>query len=617
VREKRAVEFFKTLGLLIPAALIALGSFFGPIWGVAEYTAYSRGQSELASANGSTTPRSTGLDKAYAFEFSNGPFEPFTLVIPNVYGGSSSDYLVLDQQSETYKALMRSGDQQMANQLAGFSSAYWGPQRLAIPYYAGAIVVLLFFVGLAFAERKYIWWLLPLGILSILFSLGDHAQWFNYFVFDHLPGYNKFRSVTFTLVIILFAMPLLGFLGLEKLMNMEFTKQVKKKLLAIFVVVWAFLLWFIGGPVILNFFSDGPFLMNAFTFTKTGESQLPSWFMNALIDDRKSALNGDVFRSIFFMAPIFVFLYFQLYKKLSPTIFYAALGILILADLASVDKRYLKEENFKRKRESNFFVMTNADQEILKDKSYYRVYNLADPNPMAEARTSYFHNSLGGYHGAKLKRYQDLFDSCLLRETNELIRDAQSGQLDFNKYSVLNMLNTRYLVYGPDKTNIIRNPSANGNAWFVGEIIKVKSAAEELNATCSIDTRKTAVVDESKFAQVPGITPDSAATIRLIEQKPNYLKYESQSQQNSLAVFSEIYYEKGWKAFIDGTETNILRANYVLRALSVPAGKHVVEFRFEPAAFTVGNTITRICSWLMLFVLLGSIYWNLKKEPDA
>jgi hypothetical protein len=229
-----------------------------------------------------------------------------------------------------------------------------------------------------------------------------------------------------------------------------------------------------------------------------------------------------------------------------------------------------------------------------------------------EARTSYFHNSIGGYHGAKIRRYQDFYDSCIVKQHMEFVRGAQQGRMDFSTYQAFNMLNVKYIVFGPERANILVNQGANGSAWFVSDIIKVNSPAEELEKTCGVNTKTTAVMDESKF-QAQLQTLDSAATIDIAERKPNYLKYESKSSGPGLAVFSEIFYP-GWIATIDGKEMPILRANYILRALEVPAGTHTIEFRFEPKAYTVGNKVTMASSWLALFILLGAIGWSFKRD---
>lgn len=597
-REKQLVAWAKNVGLLVPAILIAIGSFIGPLWAITEYSAYSiRGKSELVSAGTHETPAS-GLSREYAFEFSNGILEPMTLLIPNFYGGASANFLVQDPESETYKALVGSGDQQLANQLASYTSAYWGPQRLAAPYYAGAIIIFLFGVGIAFADKKLVWWLVPLTVFSIVLSWGKNFEAFNYFLFDYLPGYNKFRSVTFALIIGLFAMPLLGFAGLENLLTTGVSKQARKKLLTVLGIT--------GGLCVLAMILSG-----MMSFSRDIEDQLPSWFTGALAEDRQGLLTSDAFRSLGFILAAFTVIYFDVHKKMSTLAFYAFFIVIIIIDMAVVDKRYLSNESFKRKREATAFVPTQADQEILKDKTEFRVYNLE--GTLSEARTSYFHNSIGGYHGAKLRRYQDLFDSCIYQETETFFNDIQNRQPDFENYDVLNMLNVKYIV---QRDNFVQNPAALGNAWFVPTIEQANSPTEALQKVCAIDTRTTAVVDASAF-DLPDISSDTTGTITLVEHKPNYLKYESRSTHNGLAVFSEIYYEKGWKAFIDNTETQIVRANYVLRALPVQAGNHVIEFKFEPAAYHTGNKITSISSWLALLILLGSLGISLKKREAS
>lgn len=600
-RSGEVKEWLKAVGLLVPAVILGFGTFVGPLWAITEYTPYSmRGNSELVSGGKLQGGEQTGLYKQYAFEFSNGILEPMTLLIPDFYGGASSTFLVQDQESETYKALSQSGDNETANQLAQYTSAYWGPQRLAAPYYAGAVVIFLFVFGIVFGESRMRWWLVSVTVLGIMLSWGKNFEAFNYAMFDYFPGYNKFRSVTFTLIIALFAMPLLGFSALERFLQQGFDAAMKKKLL-------------IAGGVTAGLCVIAMIFAGALSFTRDFESQLPAWFTNALAADRKSLLIGDAFRSLVFVLLIFSILYFNIIR-LNATLFYAAVFLLITIDLSTVDKRYLKDENYVRARDKGRFTPTEADNEILKDKSSFRVYNLTSlGEAWADARTSYYHHSLGGYHGAKMRRYQDLVDSCLNRETEELVRDAQSGGLKFENYGILNMLNTKYLVIGPDRTNVIANPAINGNAWFVQKLVKVNSPAEELEATCGAETKTTAVVDVSKFPVSPE-SFDSSGTIKLVENKPNYLKYESNSAAATFAVFSEIYYDKGWKAFVDQKEVAILRADYVLRALMLEPGQHSIEFRFEPAAYYTGNKITMASSWLMLLVLLGSVGYSIRKD---
>jgi Bacterial membrane protein YfhO len=605
IRAKQVADFFKNIVVLIPAVLIAIGTFFGQFWAITEYTTYSiRGPSELARTN--VSKDNNGLSKEYAFQYKYGVGESMALFIPNIYGGTSTNYFVQDPESESYKALAKSGDNETANQLAGYTSAYWGPQGFtAGSYYAGAIVCFLFILGIVFGEKKYISWLVPLSAISLMLSWGDSFPTFNYFMFDYFPGYNKFRSFNFALVIILFSMPLLGLLGLENLLKEGWSKTTQKKL------IWPVALTVGVSLVLIMVGGIGSFL-------KPEDAQLPAWLKVALKNDRVSLMRADAWRAIWLILVFCVALFALLKNLINKAIIYPVVALLMVIDLGFVDSRYFPKEKYVRKRENTTFAPTPADEEILKDKNYYRVYDIQ--GAFADARTSYFHNSIGGYHGAKMRRYQDLYDSGIVKNTQQLIQDAQQGTPQFSKYGVLNMLNAKYIVYGSEKANIIGNPQANGPAWFVKELVVVDNATEELKKTTEVNTREVAVV-KSPQASLDGVTwtvdrgpltVDSLATITLVDHKPPYMKYESESKVNGVAVFSEVFYPKGWQAFIDGKEVTILRANYVLRALEVPAGKHTIEFKFEPKPYTVGNNITMASGWLLLMVVLGSLGMTLK-----
>lgn len=598
VREKKIVELVKTAGILIPAALLAAGTFIGQLWAMKEYTPYSiRGKQELASPEQTHAQQESGMNRDKAFAYSNGIAEPMTLLVPNFYGGSSQDYLVQNRESETYKALVGVGNEQQANQLAPYSTPYWGTQPIAAPYYGGAIIAFLFVVGIMFAERRHVWWLVSIGVFAIVLSWGKNFEAFNYFLFDHLPGYNKFRSVTFALMMLFFAMPLLGLLGLEKLFEEGIKPETKKKLLIAFAAT--------GGVCFVLIVFGG-----VFSYMTDREAALPDWFLKALRDDRKALLRSDAIRSLFFIAGIFIVLYFNLIKKISPGIVCAFIAFFVMIDLVVIDKRYFSDSNYKRKRDA-VFTLRASEEQILQDKSYYRVYSTD-----GDARASYFFNSVTGYNGAILRRYQDLMDSCLNSYDMALLaRDAQRGEFNFSSYSTLNMLNCKYIVYGDQPNQFIVNRAAAGPAWFVQALKRVESANDELAAIREIDTRNTAVMDITRF-KAPDFEYDSTATLVNLEHKPNYLKYESQSQTSGLAVFSEIYYPEGWVATIDGKEASILRVNYTLRALEIPAGKHTIEFAFKPKVYVVGDKVTAACSWILLLVLLGSIGWSLKKEKE-
>ena len=603
IRAKQFADFFKNVGVLIPAVLIAACTFFGQFWAISEYTRYSiRGPSELISSNGSNDM--SGSSKSWAFAYKYGIWESMALFIPNIYGGTSTNYFVQDPKSESYKALAKSGDNETANQLAGSTSAYWGPQGFTGgSYYAGAIVCFLFILGIVFGEKKYIWWLVPLSALSLMLSWGDSFSSFNYLMFDYFPGYNKFRSFNFALVIILFSMPLLGLMGLENLLKEGWSKTTQKKL------IWPVALTVGVSLVLIMLGGVGNFL-------KPEDAQLPAWFKVALKNDRLSLMRADAWRVIWLILVFCAVLFALLKNFISKSIIYPAIALLIVIDLGFVDSRYFSKEKYVRKRENTMFAPTPADEEILKDKSYYRVYDIQ--GAFSDARTSYFHNSIGGYHGAKMRRYQELYDSGIAKNTQLLMRDAQQGAPQYNKYGVLNMLNVKYIVYGTDKENIIGNPQANGPAWFVKELVLVNNATDELKRTTEVNTQDVAVIDNSKWKlNNESISADSLAQINLVENTPPYMKYESESASNGVAVFSEVFYPKGWHAFIDGKEVTILRANYILRALEVPAGKHTIEFTFEPKPYTIGNTVTMASGWILLIVVLGSLVASLREEEKS
>ena len=599
IQEKKWKEFSVNIGVLVIAVLIAVGSFFGQLWAVSELSKYStRGQTELNVTSGDAS--GTGLPKSYAFEFSYGIMEPMTMLIPNFFGGSSGDLFVSNDQSESYKALMNSGDRDMINQLAQFTGAYWGPQRLSSPYYASAIIVFLFVLGVLLVERKYVIWLVAMALLGIMFSWGSSFQSFNYFMFDHLPGYNKFRSVTFAMIMVFFSMPLLAMLGLEKLLQNGIDPGTKRKLWIAFGATGGLCFVFVLAPGIMS-------------FTRDFEERLPAWFLHALQADRKDLLRSDAFRSLAFIAAIFIMLYFNVFKRISPNGFFAFFMIMITADVTVVDSRYFtRENNYVPATTARNFPPSAADQRILKDKTYYRVFNL---QAFYEAGTSYFHNSLGGYSAVRLKRYQELYDSCILPESERLFSDASAGPLNMDNYGVLNMLNAKYFIYGDEAKNVFVNTSANGNAWFPREIVTVNSPNEELRKIADVNTRLVAVVDQSKM-KLQSTSTDSTGTIQFLEKKPYWQKYESQSSKNALAVFSEIYYPEGWTATIDGAEVPIVRVNYVLRALEVPAGSHTIEFTFRPKPYVIGNKVTMVSSFLVVLIVVGALALELRKKPN-
>lgn len=602
-KRKQIKDLFARAGICIAAALIALLSFAGSFWATWEYSKYSmRGPSELSAENRELEGEG-GLKKNYAFQYSNSISEPLTLMIPNILGGASTNYLVQEEDSDVLKALRSASDPQMANQLARYTSSYWGGQTLSAPYYIGAIICFLFAIGIAFADKKYVTWLVIITVLGIILSWGDNFKAFNYFMFDYFPGYNKFRSVTFTLILPIVSMPLLGMLGLEKLIATKWTKEVKKKFLIALAIT--------GGLCLLIIIISG-----MFSYTREVEKQLPQWFLRALRSDRQDLLIADAFRSLVFILLAAGVLWLYKIDKLKTALMGGILSLLITIDVWAVDKRLFGEENFQRAYGDAYAQQPlPVDVEIKKDKALsYRVYNLQ--GAWSEARTSYHHKSIGGYHGAKMRRYQDLFDLCLENETAEVINDLRAGQPNFSEYGVLNMLNAKYLTFGTEQNNVIRNEGALGNAWLPDEVLKVNSPDEEVKTTCQINPAKEAVIDVSKF-DVPDNIPTAEGNVILKEYAPNKLVYQADLQDKGLVVFSEIYYPAGWQATVDGEPVDILRANYVLRALIVPAGQHIITFEFKPDAYFIGDKITMTGSWLVLVTFLGSIVLTVMRHSKT
>lgn len=595
-RQHELPGFFKTVGFLALAAILAAGTSFGKLWTVYEYGKYSiRGQAELSSPEGEE--QGSGLDREYAFQWSNGVAETLTLLIPSYYGGGSSEEL--EEDSNFGRILKQNGVQgaQLQQYLSGVPT-YFGDQPFTSgPIYAGAIVCFLFILGLFVVEKPIRYWLLAATILGLMLSWGKNFEAFNYFMFDYFPYYNKFRSVSMAITIALICMPLLGFLGLEKIMEGSWTKKKQKD-------------FFIGAGISLVICLLVILFSGAADYSGPRDAQLPEQLVSALEQDRQEMRNNDAWRSIIFilLAAAAIFLYRK--KSLPLPIFLGAIGLFITFDLWPVDRRYLNEDNFQRNPSRQFFAPTEADKLIEQDPALsYRVFNL--PNPWQEARTSYYHQSIGGYHGAKLRRYQELIDHCLGQEYAALIKMLQQGQMPvLEDYDVINMLNAKYLLAGTTKDAVIINNTALGNAWLVEEVIPVNSPDEEMAQLCELNTRRQAVVDQQKFS-ISQQEYNPAGQVELVEFRPNYLKYQANVEglDKALAVFSEVYYPLGWQAYINGEKADHIRANYVLRALELPAGEHTVEFRFNSPTYQAGNTIMWISN-LVLFglLLIGTVF---------
>lgn len=599
IMEKEQVNFAKTTGILIVAALLAVGANIGRLWTVYEYGPNSiRGKSELTSTE---EEKPSGLDKDYAFQYSNGIAEPIFLFIPNFFGGASQQDL--GSNSNLEKALQKNGmDRRQIKSQVENAPAYWGDQPLTAPYYGGAVVVFLFVLGLFVLDKKVKYWILGAFVLGIVLSWGSNFSSVNYFLFDYLPGYNKFRSVTFAIVITVFAMILGGFLGLEKIINDGWSNQLQKKFLMAVGIT--------GGFALLTALLAG---MGGFAGPIDQRlAGFPDWYLPALRADRLSLMRMDALRSLFYVLASAAILWLYFKGKVKLNIALIVVGALVFLDMFLVDKRFIDADSFKRNPHKTNFTANAADQQILKDKNIsYRVYNLM--GAFNDARTSYFHQSIGGYHGAKMRRYQDLIEFGITPETSTLISGLQSGNPDFRQSNVINMLNTKYFIAGDQANAVIANPEANGNAWYVNEIRKVAGADEEMKVLNEINTKSTAVVDTTLFKTTKS-KYSGANIIQLIEQKPNYLKYETNCFEDGFAVFSEVYYPTGWIAKIDDTEVDILRVNYILRGLEVGKGNHVIEFEFKPDSYYIGNKIMLFFNVVILLVFVGGVYLSVKKS---
>ncbi|MFA5974174.1 MAG: YfhO family protein [Lentimicrobiaceae bacterium] len=599
IREKQLPGFAKATGVLIIASIFAVATNITNIWATYEYGKETiRGKTELTSEKSN---RTSGLDKDYATGWSYGKMETFTLLIPNFNGGSSQGSL--SETSNTYKALKANNvDDNQAKKIIKGLPLYWGTQPgVAGPVYIGAIIMFLFVFALFVVDNKFKWWLLAATLLSILLAWGKNFMPFTDFFLNYVPGYNKFRAVSMTLVMAELCIPLLAILGLQNVFSGETDKKKLLKYLyyALGIVGGFSLIFAAGGSAFFDFISPAD---------EQYKSYFPDWLMAAIREDRAAILSADAFRSLAFILLAGAAIWAMINQKIKKPVFFTALILLILIDMWSVNRRYLNSDSFVRKSIAAVpFQPTAADEIIMKDKDPdFRVFNQSVGNPFADASTSYFHMSLGGYHGAKLRRYQELIDH----------------QLSKGNMNVFNMLNTKYFIIPNEKggqPQMQINMQAMGNAWFVNNAHKVNNADEELDALTNFVPAETAVYDKRFENQVNGhlISKDTLATIVLTDYKPNHLTYKSETSKEQLAVFSEIYYDKGWNAYIDGKSAPYFRADYVLRAMIVPAGNHVIEFKFEPQVYKTGEKISLASSILLVLIALGSIGFMIKRKSDT
>jgi len=581
-KNKNLPDFFRRSGILILAAILAAGTSLTRLKTTSDYGKEStRGKSELTNDLGNKTQ---GLDKDYATQWSYGIAESMTLLIPNFYGGSSSSSVLSIEDSKTLDFLKKFKNKKLANSLAQYkSSSYWGDQPIVSgPTYAGAIVIFLFILGLLFIKSQLRIWLLLATIMSLMLAWGKNFMPLTNFFLEFFPGYNKFRAVSMILIIAEFTIPLLGFIALDRFLSSSVDIEEKQKPLK--------LAFYITGGLTLIFA-----LFPSFFLDFTSEKDLspiaegiitPDNFIESLAIDRSSLLSSDAWRSFVFIGLTFGVLMLYLRNSLKSQYVILVVGILVVCDMWNVNKRYLNDDNFVRKNKVKTpYKPTQANNFILNDKDpNFRVFN-SSVSTFNDASTSYFHKSIGGYHGAKLKRYQELIEFHI-----------SQGNMN-----VLNMLNTKYFISREGQPQL--NTSALGNAWFINKINMVKDADEEIAALKDFDPINTAIVDNRFSNYIISNLDNSSSTINLDIYKPNYLKYSSESINDGIAIFSEIYYNQGWSAYIDGVKSDYFRANYVLRGLKVPSGKHIIEFKFEPSVYSTSENIS-LASSFILFILL-------------
>ena len=584
-------NFGKELAILIVAAILSFSMNLNHILPARQYVQESiRGKQILTiTPDGKTKPVKEGLDYNYITEYSYGLAETFNLLIPRFMGGSNMENL--GKKSHFYRALLDKTNERTALDLTKSVSTYWGEQPIvAAPAYIGASVIFLAFLSLFFYKGKHKKWIITTLVLVLLLSWGKNFSLLTDFFIKYIPLYNKFRTVASIQVILEFLIPILAVLGLYAFINSDENQQQKKKKLL--KVYYGF-----AGLLLLFIVMGGAF----FTF----ESPNDAWYakyglLQALIEDRKDMLRYDSIRSLFFITLVFVGLWFYLKDKINKNILIVLFTLTILLDLAGVDKRYVNNDNFvDADYFDRVFRPSILDKQILKDKSYYRVMNLTR-NPLTDGITSYFHKQLGGYHAAKPRRIQDIFDFYM----NNGIQPQ-----------ILNMYNVKYLMVPAEKNSEIQqNPEANGNAWFVKGVKKVSGDNEEILALKNLSTKDTAVIQTKYIKRLPEIGRDSLAYIKLLSYHPEKLVYESKNSSEGLAIFSENYYPYGWKASIDDKPVNILKADYSLRALLIPAGKHRVVFEFVPEIVSKSGQISLVAYIVFVLLMLVGIYYYKKQK---
>ena len=594
IKEKKLPVFIKQSLVIIAAVILGIGANSSRLMAMKEYTDFStRGKSELTiNADGTNKVATKGLDKEYITQFSYAKLETFNLFIPRFMGGGTVEKL--NKNSNFYQLIEKNAGKKVADDYSKQVLTYWGDQPIVeAPAYIGAVIFFLFFLGIFLVKGRLKQWLVAATVFSILLSWGRNFEGLTNFFIDYIPLYNKFRAVSSIQVIAELCVPILGILALKEFFSTNVAAKKKRKSLEIAAFVF-------GAFIVLGFILAHSFS----TFEGLRDSNykdLPG-LIDAVIADRKAMLLRDTLRSLALVLVSAITLRFYLNNRLKQKFAIIIFVGFILLDLIPINKRYVNASDFKPSRKvEKPFTASNADNLILQDKTHFRVANFTE-DPMQDGTTSYFHQSIGGYHAAKMGRYQELFDFQIVK----------------NNLETLNMLNTKYFIIADnnDEKQAQQNPDANGNVWFVENVILVNSANEEMKALDSLNTKTTAVLAKSKVSEHSNFIfeKDSTATIKLVKYDVTELIYQSKSSKEQFAVFSEIYYKDGWNAYVDGELTPHFRVNYVLRGMKIPAGEHKVEFKFEPKVIQQGGLIS-LFSYIILILAssIGFVYCKKKK----
>ncbi len=596
-KKKLLPHYFKAVGIMAVGVLIAVGLNATNILATKEYADTStRGKTELTiNADGTPKDNKTGLDFDYITEYSYGRLESFNLFIPRFMGGSSTEAFPKD--SKTVESLMRMGaSSQEANQVLNQIPMYWGDQSfVGAPAYIGAIIIFLAVLALFLLRGRLKWWAVSAFVLTLLLSWGKNFSGLTEFFIDYVPLYDKFRAVSSIQVIIELILPILAIVGLHQFFNQFEREEEKKKAL-----LWS--TGIVGGLTIIFILFKSSLFDFASPYDSYFRDEMGLPFLEAIREDRMSLFTSDAIRSLIFVILTAAVLWFFMKGKLKKGFAIAGLSVLMIIDLVGVDRRYVNEDDFvQAKLVDEPFQKNGADEQILKDDGHYRVYD-ATTNAFNSGRASYYHNALGGYHAAKPGRMQDLFEFYIIQ----------------GNIGILNMMNVRYIITQTKNGGPVaqRNPYANGDAWFVENVLPAENANEEIQLLDSLDTKKTAVVNKEFLSKIPSqkIERDSTATIELFSHQPNKLVYETSTKSPQLAIFSEVYYPKGWNAYINGKPVEYFRADYLLRAMVIPPGNNKIEFIFEPKVIQTGSTISLASSIIFLLIFLSGLYFAFRKK---